>query len=111
METKALTRWDVQIGSDYMVVGTDPENAWMDNPRGEIVGERFYMRASNAYGDCFRWGLFETLEQCEAAYVLFAPPAPLLWEATYPAYGSPAYEEYGAADEIAWEKELDGRRF
>ena len=95
------------MSSDFAVVGHNPEAADLSRPNGEIIRERFYMRASNAHGDAFVWGWFETPEQLEAAYLLFAPPI-LFWAPTYPVYGSPAYEEYGQAEEIAWELEMAG---
>ena len=104
------TTWEVSIASDYAVVGHNYEMADMSNPNGEIIRERYYMRASNAYGDAFVWGWFETPEELEAAYLLFAPPI-FFWDKTYPVYGSRAYEDYGQAEEIAWEREMDARPF
>ena len=82
----------------------------MSRPNGEIVAERFYMKASNDYGDCFVWGWYETPETLEALFPILAPPV-MFWNPTYPTYGSPAYEDYGQADAVAWEKDLDSRPF
>jgi hypothetical protein len=103
------TVWTVSIGSDLAVVGHNPEAADMSNPRGEIVRERFFMRAYNDYGSAYRWGWFETPEELEAAYLAFAPPI-ALWDQTYPVYGSPAYEDYGEWEMRQWEMEADGVR-
>ena len=98
-----LSKWAVEVRSDSVVVGCDPEMADMGNPRGEIIRERFYMRASNDHGDAFVWGSFKTPEEVEEAYTLLAPPVEL-WEPSYPVYGSQAYVDYGEADLLIQEK-------
>jgi hypothetical protein len=105
------TSYDVR--SDIVVVGYDPEMADMDNPRGERHGLRWLVIATNAHGD--RKGMVVPSEAVALSMVggLIARaargqlPVGFLnhWHAERPAYGSPAYEEYGAADDIALERE------
>lgn len=43
--------------SDVVIVGTNPENADYDNPRGHVFGERWVVSASNDHGDTFEFGV------------------------------------------------------
>ncbi len=81
----------------------------MDNPRGEIIREKFSAVAEDALGNRRGWGgSYDSLSEAEAAFLALAPPVPF-WEELRPCYGSEAYErnwrEY-EAEEIAREKEL-----
>jgi hypothetical protein len=96
-------RYTIGFRSDLTVVGTNPEMADMSNPRGEIIRERWYAIAEDASGNRWRWGWYETAEEAEHAFRAIAPPV-AQWEETYPSYGSPAYEQYGEAELVAWEK-------
>lgn len=107
MATKATAKatWVIGVASDLAVVGYNPENADMDHPNGEIVGEVFYLRATNARGDAQEFGAYDSLEVAEAA-VPFAPPV-FLWSQGRPVYGSRAYAAYGQDDDIESERRLD----
>jgi hypothetical protein len=83
------------IASDYVVVGHNPEMADFDNPRGEIVRERFYMVAEDAKGYRFGFGSEESEFAAEVAFQHFAP-AVSEWAPLRPAYGSQAYIESNA---------------
>jgi hypothetical protein len=96
--------WSVCFPSDFVVVGHNPENADMSNPRGEIVGERFYMQAEDALGHRRTYGgYYETLEAAEATYA-FLTPAVEFWEETRPCYGSEAWTADVEADEVEMER-------
>lgn len=107
---KAAVTVGITIGSDYRVVGYNPEMADMDHPRGELVREVFFLLATGLDGDRWAWGGFMSEDEAIAA-ILTAPPA-LLWAETYPEYGSPAYVAYGADDEREWEaRHVEAERF
>ena len=95
--------WIIDVASDLAVVGYNPEAADMSNPRGEEIGEIFYLQATNGRGDRREYGAYRSLEAAQAA--IADAPAVLLWVEGRPEYGSLAYEEYGAADDLAWERE------
>lgn len=103
-------KWTLEIGSDFVVVGHNPEAADMSNPRGEIIRERFYVGATTEYGRRRFWRHgFETEEAALEAYLYLATPV-AFWEESTPVYGSEAYAanwgEY-EADKIAWEKDQE----
>jgi hypothetical protein len=100
--------WSVGFPSDFVVVGHNPENADMSNPRGEIVRERWYILAEDAKGNRRVWGgLYDSPEAAEAAYSLEAPPIDL-WDETQPCYGSEAYQDGDwEQDQIEREREED----
>lgn len=104
--------------SDIAVIGSNPENADYDNPRGFIYGMSAYVVAEDAKG--FRVRLHvktahrdsECLPAAErVASALNArlaagklPVAFGTWEETFPAYGSEAYSNEEA---VAWERSLE----
>ena len=95
----------IGIGSDLRVVGYNPENADMDNPRGAIIREVFHIQATNEYGERRVWGSFDSADLAEKSYLHIAPPI-AMWSISNPVYGSSAYEEYGAANDMAAEREM-----
>lgn len=97
--------FNVTVRDEVVVLGCNPENADMDNPRGEYYGTRFHLLATDEHGNRRREGSFETEEDAEAYFWAIAPPVEE-WEETYPEYGSHAYEDYGQADEVAWERRM-----
>jgi len=103
-----LARYDVETRSDFVVVRRDPEFADYDNPEGNIIGERFYIRATNALGYAWVWGWHEDKMQLEMDYEFLAPPVEF-WEPGRPVYGSWAYQAEGQEHEdIELEKKLGG---
>lgn len=116
------------VREEIVVTGTNPEMADMDNPRGDIHGIAFVLRAWNDYGDTRETTLAITdLRGCDAnakraqaekqALALnerFARLGKLpvgfdRWAEGRPVYGSPAYQAYGQEDDLAWERDMDDR--
>jgi hypothetical protein len=87
-------KYSIEVRSDLVVVGFNPENADMDRPNGEVIGERFYMHAQDALGHAKVWGWFSSAEICERNFVNFAP-AIEEWSDGRPGYGTPAWEAVG----------------
>ena len=94
--------WTINVASDLAVVGCNPEAADLDCPNGEIIGEVYYLCATNKRGDRRGFGSYASEAEAEAAI----PEAPLiaLWSSLRPEYGSQAYSEYGEADDIESER-------
>ena len=102
-------------GTDVVVMGTNPENADITNPRGEYYGFAPFVRVSNEYGDCFMTSAGNTsrdeiearqkAEQLSNALrtrweVLGKLPVRFAeWTPTRPVYGSDAYIDYGFDDD------------
>ena len=96
--------WSVDFPSDLVVVGHNYENADMSNPNGEIIRERYFVRAEDALGHRRTWGgYYETLEAAEAAYSLLAPPVEFC-EEDRPCYGSEAWTPEVDAAEVEAER-------
>jgi len=94
MDPSHFVNWTYSIESELAVVGHDPEYADMENPRGEIVRERFFMVATDEIGQQFRYGWEKSAERAEAVFQYVAPPVSewSLWRCIY---GSVAYERNG----------------
>lgn len=118
MTNKTFNRFYAQ--SDIVVVGSNPENADYTNPRGEIYGFSAYVLAANEYGDTRCMHVATSTNEAEAVGKAEAMAAALnvrfeqlgklpvgfdKWHAHRPVYGSEAYQDYGAADDLAWEME------
>jgi hypothetical protein len=93
----------IGVASEFCVIGYDGEYADMDNPRGAIVREVFFLVAEDARGARWAWGEgWRDADAAEAA-IATAPPV-ILWSPWRPAYGSVAYIEDGGEEEmVAWE--------
>lgn len=98
--------------SDIVVIGSNPEMADIDNPRGDLFGEAWYVYAENQHGDRCRFymGVDKKTQSenmaCALTTRLTAGKLPVAfdrWEHTRPSYGSDAYTEYGQADDVALE--------
>ena len=98
--------------SDIVIIGTNPEMADYDNPRGNIYGESWYVYAENWHGDRrqFWVGINEKERAERLAQALTArmaggklPVAFDRWTEARPAYGSDAYVAYGQAEDLALE--------
>jgi hypothetical protein len=114
---------DFLAQTDIVVVGRNPEMADYDNPRGDVHGFASYVRAADAAGNTrmlfVKTALFEAeaLEPAEAlARVLTKrlinfgklPVGFERWEPGRPVYGSDAYLEYGADEDLAFERDFEG---
>lgn len=107
--------------TDIVVVGQNFENADMSNPQGYVYGVSAMVIAEDADGNrrsffvgAARWEqevLPEAEKMAAALNVRMAkgkmPVAFDTWQHHRPCYGSKAYEQYGAADDMAWEREQD----
>jgi len=100
------------VASELVIVGTNPEMADYDNPRGHLFGESWSVYAENAHGDRrqFHVGVNGRTRAEKLAVALTArmaagklPVAFDCWTEARPAYGSDAYVEYGQADDVALE--------
>lgn len=100
------------VSSELVIVGTHPEMADYDNPRGHVFGESWSVYAENAHGDrrAFHVGVNGRTRAEKLAVALTArmatgklPVAFDRWTEARPAYGSDAYVEYGQADDVALE--------
>jgi len=107
-------------GSDVVVVGSNSELADIDNPRGDIFGFTAYVVAFNEYGDTRLSPSIGTFPSDRAAVEAAEKQAAALqsrydnlgklpvgfdrWAEGRAIYGSEAYVEYGADDDLAWER-------
>lgn len=98
--------WSIAVASELAVVGYNPEAADLDCPNGEIVGERFFLQATNARGDRRSYGWYETVVAAEADIPEAPPVVSDAWTDDRPEYGSQAYVEYGADDDIESERRM-----
>jgi len=115
--------WTFDVRADLVVVGTNPEMADYDNPRGELHGEALYLQAANERGDRrelfvktvaggdLRHQMAVAQRQADALNARAAagklPVAFERWQEARPVYGSDAYLAYGMADDLAWERAND----
>lgn len=81
-----------EIRSDLTVIGHNPEAADLDHPNGEVIGERFYMIATDAKGYTWTWGWHKSAEALERGFEFAAPPVED-WMPGHPRYGSLAFQE------------------
>jgi hypothetical protein len=104
--------------SNLCVVGSNPEMADIDNPRGDIIREVWYIVAANENGDTRESGSFGDHEwsrvDAEKTAVALSIRSQSLgklpvgfddWRDGRPQYGSSAYLMYGADDDIEWERQ------
>ena len=105
--------------AELVVVGRNPEMADMSNPSGAIYGDLFYVVAANDNGDTRQLAVITNGDACEQAEKLAErlqarwdklgklPVGFDLWPEGRPVYGSTAYEQYGQADDVAWERRCE----
>lgn len=104
--------------TDIVIIGQDAEMADYSNPRGYIYGFAAYVCAVSEFGDTrikhiatARWET-EAVAKAEAQAVALnarlalgkLPVGFASWEAGRVVYGSEAYQAYGQADDLAWER-------
>ena len=114
-------------------IASDLDQAGRSDDGQPFLAECYYILATDERGNRWRWydtfhgarleydeegcsHFADTREQAKAEVsVLLArmhahgvhlrtAPGKIGWEPTRPAYGSPAYEAYGADDDIQWER-------
>lgn len=104
--------------TDIVIIGTNPEMADYDNPRGHIHGHAAFVIAEDKAGNRRRFdvdtGHFESdvLPQAERLAEalnarLAAGKLPVAFDRWYdarPAYGSDAWQAYGEYDELMLER-------
>jgi hypothetical protein len=104
--------------TDIVVIGQNPEMADYSNPRGYIYGFAAYVCAVSERGDTRvshvgtdRWEAAAVAKAEAQAAALNArlalgklPVGFDSWKAGRAVYGSEAYEAYGQADDLAWER-------
>ena len=115
-------------GSDIVVIGSNPESADYDNPRGEIHGLRPYVRAVDARGNTkmkystvvHHVNVGDTEAERDARALADRlneklaqrrMPDMSSWEEGRAVYGSPAYEAYGAEGDLAWERSMEDEAY
>lgn len=106
-------------GIDIVVVDYNPEYADYSNPRGELYGFAPYVCACDDQGNTRMFYLDTVRDESDgyakAEYLANALTARLenlgrlpigfdSWVEGRPIYGSVAYQQYGAAEDIAWER-------
>jgi hypothetical protein len=111
------------VRSDVVVVGHDIEAADYDNQRGELFGFAAYVSAVSFDGDRRSLHVLTSSSEQEAvsAAAILAErltarlenlgKLPLRfneWFEDRPVYGSSAYQAYGQADDLAWERKEEG---
>lgn len=104
------TSFHFQAASELAVVGQNPEFADLGNPDGHIIGEVWFILATDPQGNrCRSEALAKTDAVARAARLNELSDAGVamvlcFWDDFFPEYGS---EAYSAADEIAWERKLE----
>ena len=105
--------------NEIVVIGQDPEMADMDNPRGDVIGVRWYVVAANTNGDTreltvtssgsARTAAERLAERLQSRFDILGklPVGFDQWPQGRAVYGSPAYEQYGQADDLAWERQCN----
>jgi hypothetical protein len=103
----AKSKFTFVVASEMVVVGTNPEFADFDNPRGEIIRERFFMVAEDSEGRQYRFGNAETEAGAEREFRYLAP-AVSEWPYFRCVYGSTAYiEDKCELDQMRSDMEYD----
>jgi hypothetical protein len=100
-------KWNFEVMEDIVCVRTDPEFADYDNPRGEIYGSLFYIRATNDRGErkVLSEPSFKTNDEAGRFLHTLSEYSPNTkdWAAIQPMYGSDAFirddGEYGLMDD------------
>jgi hypothetical protein len=104
--------------ADIVVIGQDSEMADYSNPRGYIYGFAAYVCAVSESGDTRVKSVAVDRSEADAVAKAEAQAAALnarlalgklpvgfdSWEAGRAVYGSEAYQAYGQADDLAWER-------
>lgn len=117
MNNKAFKEFDVMV--ELVRTGCDPECADMSNPEGIILGEAAHVRAFNEYGDTKLLFIGIGNAAIRKAESLIPgltaraasgrePVAFNTWQDGRAMFGSQAYIDYGAADDLAWERSQEG---
>jgi hypothetical protein len=98
-----LPKFTFSVDSEFRIVGNNPEMADLDNPRGDLIRERFFMVATDSEGRQYRYGNTDSPEAAEIVFQHFAP-AVEAWPFFRCVYGSTAYQEDGCEVETLREE-------
>jgi hypothetical protein len=104
--------WGISVASELVVTGQNFEMADIDNPRGYTYGETFYIFSEDkdGYRRVFLEQQFTNKHDADMFAVGFDGWSPEAddWGYATPCYGSRAYIESGAEDDmIAMEREME----
>lgn len=114
-----MTPIEFFAATDIVVTGTNPENADIDNPRGEIYGYAGYVVAQAANGErrrlrvCTKDRDDDALQAAQRTADALTrrlndlkrlPVAFDRWQPYHAAYGSDAHDE---SELVAWERRID----
>ena len=104
-----MAKWEIGVASEFVVVGQDFEMADYDNPRGEIVRERWYVLAQDAKG--YRRalpGLFDSADEAGFFARTLDEESPNAddWAEEPAMYGSEAYDESDQGRMDAWAERM-----
>ena len=102
-------QWDIYAIDRTVVIGRNPEAAFVGNPRGEIYGEIYTIEATNDHGErkVLTSVVFDTEDE---AYNFIrtldsnSPDNGGDWEYTYSVYGSEAYLANWVEEEAAMDR-------
>ena len=108
--------------NDVVIIGSNPENADISNPRGDIIGYAAYVIAEDNQGNRVRTFLKSSRWESEVMPAAERMAAALnvrlangklpirfdAWIESRPSYGSDAYTNYGAADDLMFESKMEG---
>lgn len=106
------TDWKAEVRSDLVNVGVNEDGE-------DIVRELFRVACVNSFGDRYE-SRFSSFNKSDVSRhrnkVVIAlhrekadPRKSEKWCRGHAVYGSAAYTAYGQAEEVAWEKDLNGR--
>ena len=98
--------WTVGVMSDLVFTGISEDGE-------QVIRESFYVTLTNSFGDRYRSN-FSSFDKVDVevhakkvAHYLALGHSPVgspKWSRHLPVFGSPAYEEYGSAEEVALER-------
>jgi len=111
-ERQPIGKLQFDIRSDLTVVDTNPEMADMGNPRGEIIRPVYYIIATDEEGNTWTWDVKKSQNEADLESQLQKMEQKgtinlNYWTPSRPRYGSKAYEQYGARDDMEWEREQE----
>jgi hypothetical protein len=91
-ERDSFKTYTIEVRDEVRVVRTDPEYADMDNPRGEVYGTVYFLRAVNPFGYTRTYFGYDSEAQAMNAFLFGIAPSVDEWFEDRPFYGSIAYQ-------------------